>query len=269
MAYKMMGQTATSAILAALLASAPVSGFAQDTKPAENQPTQTQTAEAPAEEAKPAEAPAQADAAQEKAPADAANQAPAAAPSAVPMPGIATSAENAQLGQPYIKQTFDDWQLRCLKTDTGADPCELFQELKNSQGSPISQVTFSTIESKDIVAVASVMMPLETDLLQGMTMQIDSGKEQRIPFATCVPQGCLARIAMTDNDLNLFKKGGKATLTVQPFMAPPEAKENVTLSLKGFTAGMDAAAASYKEAMKAMAEAQKATQAQKDGAPKK
>lgn len=172
---------------------------------------------------------------------------------------------SAQPGQAYARETFGDWQMRCLKTPLEADPCELFQELKNQQGTAISQVTFSAVEAKDVTAIATVMMPLETDLLQGLTMQIDSGKEQKIPFATCVPMGCMARIALTDADLTLFKRGNAASMSVLPFLAPAEAKETVALSLKGFTAGMDAVTAQNKKAAEA---AKAAAPAEAPEAPK-
>lgn len=272
----------TSALLAALLAAAPALSFAQTATPAPEAPaTEATSTEAPATEAAATQAPA-ADAPASEAPttettateapaaetpaADAPAQAPAAqAPEAAPASSIAASAEAAQVGQAYEKEAFGDWQMRCLKTELEADPCELFQELKNQQGTAISQVTFSAVEAKDVTAIATVMMPLETDLLQGLTMQIDTGKEQKIPFATCVPMGCMARIALTDADLTLFKRGNSAKMSVVPFLAPPEAKENVTLSLSGFTAGMDAVTAQNKKAATA---AKAAAPAESADAPK-
>lgn len=267
----------TSALLAALLAAAPALSFAQTATPAPEAPateapateaaapeataTETPATETPAADAPATEAPAQTPATEATA-----AEAPAAqAPEAVPASSIAASAEAAQPGQAYEKETFGDWQMRCLKTELEADPCELFQELKNQQGTAISQVTFSAVEAKDVTAIATVMMPLETDLLQGLTMQIDTGKEQKIPFATCVPMGCMARIALTDADLTLFKRGNAAKMSVVPFLAPPEAKENVSLSLSGFTAGMDAVTAQNK---KAAAAAKAAAPAEAADAPK-
>lgn len=283
----------SSALLAVLLAAAPAMSFAQTAEtpatpvteapvteapateaPATQAPaTEATTTEAPATEAPATTTPAAETPAAEtpaaetpaaETPATPAAQAPAAAAPAAespaqPMPMIAPNAESAQVGQAYQKEVFGDWQMRCLKTELSSDPCELFQELKNAQGTPISQVTFSAVEAGDVVSIATVMMPLETDLLQGLTMQIDTGKEQKIPFATCVPVGCMARIALSNNDLGLFKRGNEAKITVMPFLAPPEAKETVALSLKGFTAGIDAVTTANKAANEA-AKAAGATQ---------
>lgn len=269
----------TSALLAVLLATTPVMGFAQTATetpateaPATEAPaTEAPATEAPATEAPASEAPATEAPATEAPAAEApAVEAPAAAPAAeapAMLPQIAANAEAAAPGQAYVKQDFTDWQMRCLKTELDSDPCELFQELKNAQGTPISQVTFSAVDAGDITAIATVMMPLETDLLHGLTMQIDTGTEQKIPFATCIPVGCMARIALSEKDLGLFKRGKAAKMSVLPFLAPPEAKENLNLSLAGFTAGMDAVTAANKAAAAAADKVRAEAEAEAEAAP--
>jgi len=54
--------------------------------------------------------------------------------------------------------------------------------------------------------------------------------------------GCVARVGFTAAEVDGFKKGGKATLTIVPAVAPDKTVA-LEVSLKGFTAGFDAVAA--------------------------
>ncbi len=40
------------------------------------------------------------------------------------------------LGDYYDKGQFDDWTLRCVKTEGPVDPCQLFQLMLNATGTP-------------------------------------------------------------------------------------------------------------------------------------
>ncbi len=51
--------------------------------------------------------------------------------------------------------------------------------------------------------------------------------------------GCIARVGFTQAEIDGFKKGAKATLTIVP-VAAPDQKVALDISLKGFTAGFDA-----------------------------
>lgn len=227
----------SSAVLAALIAVAPL-GLAHAQTPAEQTPPPaTAPAEAPA-----ADAPAAATPAPDAATAPAAD---AAAQSAAPAAGdAAPAASQPAAGQPenavgsyYTKATHGEWQLRCLRTQDGKDPCELYQLLRDDQQTPVAEVSVIPFTG-DAAAVLNFVAPLETDLQAGMGLQIDSGKANRYPFIVCAPIGCVSRLGMTDEELNLLKRGNKATISLLPFGSRDE--ENLVsldLSLSGFTAG--------------------------------
>ena len=86
------------ALALALLAAAPA--FAQETTPAPAPDTET-TAPAPADAA-------------------------AAAPQAAAPTGNG-------VGEPYVSETFEAWELRCVRTEDGSDPCQLYQLLKDKE----------------------------------------------------------------------------------------------------------------------------------------
>ncbi|KGJ06402.1 Invasion protein IalB, involved in pathogenesis [Paracoccus halophilus] len=207
-----MAKLTSAAILAALFTLAGGAGIATAQEAAETsgQPA----AEAPAAEAMPAEAPA--------AEADAdANAEP-------------------KIGEPYAKETHGAWTLRCMRTESGSDPCELYQLLKDPNDSPVAEASVIPMAEDEVRAVITFIAPLETELQAGLGLQIDSGKEARYPFMLCTQIGCISRIGLSDAEINPLKGGNTATVSLLPFGAPKERMVKLPMSLSGFTAGMNA-----------------------------
>ncbi|WP_103173199.1 invasion associated locus B family protein [Paracoccus sp. SY] len=241
----------SQAALAALaLIAAPA--FAQDgTAPAtpETAPAET-PAEAPASPAPATDAPA------------AATDAPAAdAPAtATDSPAAETApAANAepQVGQYYVKETHQDWTTRCLKAEQGKDPCELYQLLKDGDGNSVAEMTMIPLRNSEVAAGATLVAPLETDLVQGLGFAVGTAEPRGYPFNFCAPVGCVSRMGFTQAELDGMKRGANATVTLLPFGADRENPVRLTLSLSGFTAAFDALSA-YAEAPAAEAPAEEA-----------
>lgn len=166
------------------------------------------------------------------APADAA---PAAAPTEAAAP--AAPAE-PQPGAYYVKTTHTDWTIRCIKAAQGADPCELYQLLKDEAGNSVAEVTMIPLEG-DVAAGATMVAPLETDLMKGIGLKIDSAAARGYPFNFCAPVGCVSRMGFTPAELSALKRGNQATVTLLPFGADPNQPVNLAMSLSGFTAAFD------------------------------
>ncbi len=148
------------------------------------------------------------------------------------------------IGSTYTKASFEQWEQRCVKTADGKDPCQLYQLLKDAQGTSVAEINmFSLPEGSKAAAGATVIAPLETLLTGGLRFAIDTAEPKIYPFTFCAQIGCVARIGFTPEELAAFKKGAKGVMTIVPAVAP---KETVVLevSLKGFTAGFDAVKAS-------------------------
>jgi invasion protein IalB len=75
-----------------------------------------------------------------------------------------------------------------------------------------------------------------------MLLQIDTAKPKAYPFTFCTQIGCVARIGFTAEEIAQMKKGANALITIVPFVAQ-DSKVELTVSLKGFTAGYDAVVA--------------------------
>lgn len=181
---------------------------------------------------------------------DQTESAEAAEATEAPAEAAATTENGLSLGEevqpePYVKETHGDWELQCLRIpteeDQSKDPCQLFQALQDDQGTNVAEVTlFRLPEGGKAIAGANVLVPLETLLSAPLTIAVDSGKPRVYPYSFCSPIGCFARIGFTAQDIAAMKRGAVAKVTIVPAPAPDQ-KVTLEMSLKGFTAGFDAA----------------------------
>lgn len=220
-----------------LLASAALLAFstqlaAQDeTAPATTTGALAETStEAPAEPQAPPETEAPAQVESPAAPAD--PQAPAA------------PAEAERPGQPYVAETHGDWSLRCMRVAEGeAEPCQLYQLLEDSEGNAVAEVTVLPLAAEaQAAAGVTVVVPLETLLIEQLSLSIDGGQTARYPFSFCNRAGCVARFGLSDQQLGAFKGGRAGRLRIVP-AAAPEQEVRLDMSLSGFTAGFKAVTA--------------------------
>lgn len=147
--------------------------------------------------------------------------------------------DGPKVGERYSKAKHGDWDLACIKTQAGTDPCSLLQILKDETGNPVAEFSLFRIENGGQAAAgATVLVPLETLLTAQLTLAIDDGPGKRYSYAFCNPLGCAAQIGLTQDDVDSLKAGNSATLSIVPAPAPDQTV-NLTMSLKGFTAGFD------------------------------
>ena len=236
----------SQALLAALaLVAAPA--FAQDAASPEpaGQPA-PEAAEPPAPQDAADPAPAQGEPSAAPAPdaAPAGEAAAEAAPDAAPG-AAAAPADNGepQVGQYYAKSTNNDWTTRCLKADQGKDPCELYQLLQDDEGNSVAELTVIPLTNGEVAAGATVVAPLETDLIQGLGFAVGTAEPNGYPFSFCAPVGCVSRLGFTEAEVTAMKRGSSATISLLPFGGDRENPVRLTVSLSGFTAAFDALAA--------------------------
>ncbi len=193
-----------------------------------------------------------ADAPSEKSQVQAPAQAPAGDPEAEQMPSTdvldtgepadppAPGATNpAQDDATYTKTTSGAWDVQCLRVDEGEEPCQMYQLLQDAQGANVAEVSlFKVANGGQVAAGATFVVPLETLLTQKLTIAVDSGAAKRYDFSFCTQIGCYARVGFTAAEVNAFKGGASANVTIVPALAPDQ-KVSVDMSLNGFTAAYD------------------------------
>ena len=186
---------------------------------------------------------------------DATTEAPAAAaPAEAPAQGEGTpdlsmgeaadaAAGEPQVGQPYVREEFGDWALRCMKTEDGNDPCQLYQLLQDDEGNAVAEISmFPLPEGQEAVAGAEIVAPLMTLLTENLTMSVDGANGRRYPFSFCNAAGCVARVGFTAAEVDQFRNGNAGLLSLVPAMAADQ-HVDLAISLSGFTAGYEAVVA--------------------------
>jgi len=148
--------------------------------------------------------------------------------------------ETAEIGQTYVDGTFELWEQRCVKTEDGSDPCQLYQLLKDKDNNAVAEISIFDLPSgSQAAAGATIVAPLETLLTANLQISIDAGKAKVYPFTFCAPIGCIARVGFTAAEIDQFRKGAGAVMSIVPAVAPDQ-KVTLNISLKGFTAGFTA-----------------------------
>lgn len=145
-----------------------------------------------------------------------------------------------EVGQTYVREEEQDWEIQCVRTEDGEnEPCQMYQLLQNEAGNPVAEVSlFKLPKGGQAVAGATVIVPLETALQAQLRIAVDGAQSKRYPYSLCNQIGCFARIGLTQSDVDGFKRGASATVTIVPFVAQDQ-KIELNMSLKGFTAGYD------------------------------
>ncbi|MGP9805710.1 invasion associated locus B family protein [Paracoccus sp. NSM] len=217
-------QKTTTALLAAL-ALAAMPAFAQDA-PATDTPAETaaETATETTTET-PAETTAEATASEQAAEADGA-----------PRPGTY-----------YALSEHQDWVIRCIRTEQPKDPCEMYKLLVDGEDNAVAELSVFPLLNGELAAGARLIAPLETDLLNGLGLQIDNGEARGYPFGVCTQVGCVSQMGFTAEEVAAMKRGTRATIQLLPFGGDPAQPVSLAASLSGFTAAFDALSA-YVEA---------------------
>lgn len=150
--------------------------------------------------------------------------------------------DTRQPGQTYIEGVIGDWERKCITMPEGQgdDPCQMYQLLKDDKGNSVAEISLGLLpEGSQALAGATVVVPLETLLTQQLTISVDGGQSKRYPFRFCAQPGCVANIGFTQAEIDNFKRGANATVTIVPAAAPDQ-KVNLSMSLSGFTGAFDA-----------------------------
>ncbi len=175
--------------------------------------------------------------------ADAATEAPAAdAPADLSMgtevANATATTEQTPVGAPYVRETFGDWALRCLKAEEGeVDPCQMYQLLNDADGNSVAEFSmFPLPNGGKAAAGATIVVPLETLLTEQLQITVDASAPRRYPYTFCNRAGCVARVGFTQDEVDQLKRGNVATMRMVPAAAPDQ-EVVLTISLAGFTAG--------------------------------
>jgi len=148
---------------------------------------------------------------------------------------LASGRAGAADSQGAIKDKHGDWVTRC-ETPAGAshEQCAIVLSVVD-QDRPNLVLVVIVLNTADRKArLMRVIAPLGVLLPPGVSLRIDDADSGRLSFLQCLPNGCVAQLAMDDALLDKLKHGKTATLGI--FQTPEQG------------VGMQAPLAGFKEA---------------------
>jgi invasion protein IalB len=144
--------------------------------------------------------------------------------------GIASAAQAQQAQQPP-----QGWFKVCSKQEDN-DICNVQFIRTANTGQLLTAVNLIQITGKVNRAIFQIAVPTGRVIPAGIGMQIDGGQAQKIDYAICLPDRCIAEAPLSDALVASLKKGGELTLTSINFQNQPNP---IKISLSGFTAAFD------------------------------
>ena len=129
----------------------------------------------------------------------------------------------------------NEWFKVCTK-QADNDICNV-QNVRTAQtGQLLTAVNMIQITGKQNRALFQIAVPTGRVIPAGVAMQVDGGETQRIPYAICLPDRCIAEVPLDQAIIDSFKAGGAVTFTTVNFQNQPNPVE---VTLQGFTAAFE------------------------------
>jgi len=129
----------------------------------------------------------------------------------------------------------DGWFKACTKQED-IDVCNVQYLLRADSGQLLTSINLIEVKGKVNRRVLQIAVPTGRLIPPGIGLQIDGGNTQKIDYAICVPDRCVAEAQLTDEVVASFKRGSELTLTSVNFQNQPNPMK---VTLKGFTGAFD------------------------------
>ena len=135
-----------------------------------------------------------------------------------------------------LKATHGDWEVRCAEA---SGECAMSQRVPGDSDNTLFVVEIVRLkDNPNGVAGMRVRAPMGVLLTRGLQVRIDTSDPVQAPFVFCFQDVCVAEIVLREQDLNRFRRGAVAKLTVFAAQAP-DAPQQGDMSLIGFTKGFE------------------------------
>ncbi len=144
----------------------------------------------------------------------------------------ATCRANAADAQGSVKDKHGDWVTRC-ETPPGAahEQCAIVLSVVDQERPSLVLVIIVLNTADRKARLLRVIAPLGVLLPPGVSLRIDEADAGRLSFLQCLPNGCVAQLAMDDALVDKLKNGKTATLGI---FQTPEQGVGMQAPLVGF-----------------------------------
>lgn len=127
------------------------------------------------------------------------------------------------------------WYKTCTKQEDN-DVCIVQNIVTAPTGQLLTAVGLISVTGKVNRMIMQVTVPTARLIQPGINLQVDGGQAQRLEYAICMPETCVAEALLTDAMVASFKKGGELVLTSVNYQRTPNP---LKISLEGFTQAYD------------------------------
>ena len=140
-----------------------------------------------------------------------------------------------QKTEPYIKERFENWSLKCIKTVNSIERCEANQIIFNQKQQPVAEISIIKLPKGQVAAAAAtIIVPLETILSEGLVLAIQELEPKKYQFKFCNSLGCYSQIGLTDDEVEALKRKEKASIFLK-HISSGDQQIVIPMSLDGFT----------------------------------
>ena len=141
-----------------------------------------------------------------------------------------------QQTEPYIKERIKDWNLKCIEPIDSIERCEANQIIFNQEQQPVAEISiFKLPKGQVAAAAATIIVPLETVLNEGLVLEMQDLEPKKYQFKFCNSIGCYSQIGLTNEELEALKSKGKASIFLK-HLSSGDQQIAIPISLSGFTA---------------------------------
>ena len=146
-----------------------------------------------------------------------------------------TMMSEPQKTEPYIKERFENWSLKCIKPVNSIERCEANQIIFNQNQQPVAEISIIKLPKGQVAAAAAtIIVPLETILSEGLVLAIQELEPKKYQFKFCNSLGCYSQIGLTDDEVEALKRKEKASIFLK-HISSGDQQIVIPMSLDGFT----------------------------------
>ena len=139
-----------------------------------------------------------------------------------------------QKPQPYIKETDNDWNLKCIAPQNSTERCEANQLIVNDKKQPVAEISIFKLSDNQVAeAAATIIVPLETILSEGLILAIQDLEPKKYQFKFCNSLGCYSQIGLTKEEVEALKNKEKASIYLK-HISSGDQQVIIPISLAGF-----------------------------------
>ena len=140
-----------------------------------------------------------------------------------------------QQTEPYIKERIKDWNLKCIEPIDSIERCEANQIIFNQKQQPVAEISIFKLPKGQIAAAAAtIIVPLETALNEGLVLEMQDLEPKKYQFKFCNSIGCYSQIGLTIEELEALKSKEKASIFLK-HLSSGDQQIVIPISLSGFT----------------------------------